>query len=89
MNTYAPCIKYFLLETASPHEATIASLQPTINYLANSFPILQGCHVSAETLPHLLSTQLQGIALQGGTVTKPGYEDFAPLSEVLEYLAIE
>jgi phosphoribosylanthranilate isomerase len=89
MDTYAPYVKYFLLEAAYPHETTIASLQPAINCLANSFPILQGCHVSAATLPHLLSTQLQGIALQGGTATKTGYEEFAPLTDVLEYLAIE
>jgi len=89
MDTYAPYVKYFLLETSSPHKAAVASLQPTINCLASSFPILQGYHVSSATLPHLLSTQLQGIALQGGTAAEPSYEDFASLADVLEYLAIE
>lgn len=89
MDAYAPYIKYFLLEATSAHGATIASLQPTIDYLAHSFPILQGCWISVATLPHLLGTKLRGIALQGGTETRPGYKDFDPLSDVLTALSVE
>jgi phosphoribosylanthranilate isomerase len=89
MNAYAPYIKYFLLEAISGHEATSAALQPTIDCLARSFSILQGCQVSVTTLPHLLSTKLQGIALQSGMETKPGYKDFEQLAEVLALLSVE
>ena len=89
MNTYAPYIKYFILEAASKHAAIIPSLQPLIDCLARSFPILQGCQVSVATLPHLLSTKLQGVALQGGTETRPGYKDFDQLADVLAFLSVE
>jgi phosphoribosylanthranilate isomerase len=89
MSAYAPYIKYFLLESASSHEAAGAALQPTIDYLARSFSILQGCQVSVATLPHLLGTELQGIALQSGVETKPGYKDFDQLAEVLALLSVE
>lgn len=89
MDPYAPYIQYFLLEAAPTYEADIASLQPTIDKLAHHFPILQGCYVSVATLPHLLRTKLRGIALLGGTETKPGYKDFDQLADVLERLAVE
>ncbi|MHA7878011.1 MAG: beta/alpha barrel domain-containing protein [Bacteroidota bacterium] len=89
MATYLPYVKYFLLEAASTHSSTTKRLQATINHLANNFPILQGWHVTTKSLPHLLNTNLQGIALQGGIEKKPGYKDFDSLSKVLEYLTIE
>jgi phosphoribosylanthranilate isomerase len=89
MDAYAPCIKYFLLEAASNREAVSASLQPTIDYLARSFSILQGCQVSTTTLPHLLGTKLQGIALQSGAETTPGGKDFDQLADVLALLSAE
>lgn len=89
MHTYAPYAKYFLLEAACPHDAALAALQPTINHLAQCFPILQGYHVAPATLPQLLATKLQGVALQGGVETKPGYKDFDQLAAVLEELAVE
>ena len=87
MNAYVPHIKYFLLETTSTHATITASLQTTIDSLANSFPILQGCNISTKSLPHLLDTKLQGIALQGEKEMKPGYKDFDALADVLEYLS--
>lgn len=86
METYAPYVKYFLLASTATHQDALAALQPTVDALARQFPILQGFHVSTNTLPHLLATDLQGIALQGGVETKPGYKDFDELADVLEYL---
>lgn len=88
MNTYVPYCQYFLLETASSYGANLAALQPTINRLADNFPILQGYHISLKNLPNLLNTKLQGIALQGGTEAKPGYKDFDDLADVLEHLTV-
>jgi phosphoribosylanthranilate isomerase len=89
MNTYAPYVKYFLLEATSVQEAAITFLQPMIHHLANRFPILQGFDVSAATLPHLLSTKIQGIALQRGVKTQLGYKNFDALADILECLAVE
>ena len=89
MNAYTPYTKYFLLESVSSHEAAGAALQPTIDYLAHSFPILQGCQVSVATLPYLLGTKLQGVALQIGMETKSGCKDFDQLAEVLALLSVE
>ena len=89
MDTYAPYSKYFLLEAASSQEVALAALQPTVNGLAQRFPILQSYHITPDTLPQLLATKLQGIALQGGTEAKPGYKDFGQLAEVLECLTVE
>ena len=88
MHTYAPYCQYFLLEAASAHEATLAALQPTINRLADRFPILQDYNITLERLPELLTTNLQGIALQGGTEDKPGHKDFGHLADVLEHLTV-
>ena len=89
MDTYAPYVQYFLLEAAPSHEAAVAALQPTIHRLAQRFPILQGYPIAPATLPQLLATKLKGIALPGGTETKPGYKDFDQLAEVLACLAVE
>ena len=89
MNTYAPYVKYFLFEAASAQEAAITLLLPIIHHLANRFPILQGFGVSAETLPNLLSTKIQGIALQRGISTQPGYKNFDMLADILECLSVE
>ena len=89
MGTYAPYVKYFLLDTTSPDKDIIASLQPTINHLANNFAILNGCHIATENLPYLLSTKLRGIALRGDTERKPGYNNFDLWADVLEYLTLE
>ncbi len=88
MSTYAPYCQYFLLEAVSSHETTLAVLQPTINRLADEFPILQGYHVSPQNLPNLLNTKLQGVALQGGTEAKPGYKDFSHLADILSFLSV-
>ena len=89
MNAYIPYCQYFLLEAASSHAVDFTALQPTINHLAQYFPILQGYNITPTRLPELLTTQLQGIALQGGVETQPGYKDFDSLADVLEHLAIE
>jgi phosphoribosylanthranilate isomerase len=89
MNTYAPHIKYFLFEATSGHEAASTALQPTIDYLARSFSILQGCQVCVSTLPHLLSTKLQGIALQSVMKAQPDYKNFDQLADVLAFLSVE
>lgn len=88
MSTYAPYCQYFLLEADASPESDLATLQPTINHLAQQFPILQGYNITAARLPELLTTKLQGIALKGGIETQPGYKDFDALADVLEYLAI-
>ena len=89
MGTYAPYSKYFLLEAAAARTPTLNALQTTVDQLAQQFPILQGYHITPASLPQLLATRLQGIALQGGTETKPGYKDFDQLAAVLECLAVE
>jgi phosphoribosylanthranilate isomerase len=89
MNAYAPYVKYFLFEAPSSHEATSTALQPTIDYLAHSFSILQGCQVSMATLPHLLRTKLQGIALQSVMEAQPDYKNFDQLADVLAFLSVE
>lgn len=89
MEAYGPEVQYFLLEAADAQEKTVAALQPKINSLAQHFPILQGCYITPDALPDLLGTSLKGIALQGGTETKPGYKGFDELAAVLEELAVE
>lgn len=88
MATYAPYVKYFLLDTALLHEDVINSLQPTINRLTNRFSILQGYHMATKSLPHLLNTRLRGISLQWGAGAKPSGKDFDLLADVLERLSL-
>jgi len=89
MQRYAPYVRYFLLEATCTPETDFAHLQPTIDALALDFPILQGSHVSEATLPHLLNTGLQGIALQRGAATTPDHKSFDALVEMLAFLAVE
>ena len=89
LEAYAPYVKYFLLEAAAAHEAAVVALQPTINRLAQHFPMLQGYHIRPDTLPELLATSLKGIALQGGMEMKPGYKNFDELAAVIEALAVD
>lgn len=89
MKVYAPYVKYFLLESVAMEEAAWAKLQPIVDRLAKDFPILQGYQVTPDTLPQLLASPLQGIALHGGTEIKPGYKAFDQLAVVLETLATD
>ncbi|MCU0318447.1 MAG: hypothetical protein MUC61_03910 [Amoebophilaceae bacterium] len=91
MNTYAPYVKYFLFEAASAQEGAIISLQPAIHRLASYFPVLQGFHVSVATLPHLLGTKIEGIALQRDIKTKLSCKDKDSdmLTDIIEYLSVE
>lgn len=89
MEAYGSSVKYFLLEAAANHEAAVAAMHPTIHRLAQHFPMLQGYHVTPDTLQPLLDSPLKGIALQGGTETKPGYKEFDELAAILEVLAID
>ena len=83
MEGYTPYIKYFLLETTLLHEGAITSLQPTIDCLADRFPILQGYHIATDNLPDLLNSKVRGIALQWGVGTKSSDKDFELMVEVL------
>lgn len=82
-------VAYFLLESRAPLHLD-DDLKTALFQLAQTYPILLGAGIAADTVKTLLTElPVRGIALRGGDEDRPGSKDFGALMDVLEILVID
>ena len=80
-------VSYFLLEGLNPDILNDAELE-RITPWAASYPVWLGSGITPHNLEKLLASGIKGIALYGGTESKPGFKDYDELADILEALDI-
>lgn len=79
-------VVYFLLESRTALHVD-DDLKAMLRDLAQTYPILLGTGIAADTVQTLLAElPVRGIALRGGDEDRPGSRDFGDLMDVLEML---
>jgi phosphoribosylanthranilate isomerase len=79
-------VAYFLLDSPAMLHLD-DDMKATLRQLAQTYPILLGAGITAETVQTLLTDlPLRGISLRGGEEDRPGSKDFGDLMDVLEAL---
>ena len=82
-------VAYFLLESRTPLHFD-DDLKTALSQLAQTYPILLGAGITADTVQTLLAElPLLGIALRGADEDRPGSKDFGELMDVLEIIMNE
>ena len=80
-------VSYFLLEGLNPDILDDAELERITTWAA-SYPVWLGSGITPHNLEKLLASGIRGIALYGGTESKPGFKDYDELADILEALDI-
>lgn len=80
-------VSYFLLEGLNPDILDDAELERITTWAA-SYPLWLGSGITPHNLEKLLASGIKGIALYGGTESKPGFKDYDELADILEALDI-
>lgn len=80
-------VSYFLLEGLNPDILDDAELERITTWAA-SYPVWLGSGITPHNLEKLLASGIRGIALYGGTESKPGFKDYDELADILETLDI-
>ena len=80
-------VSYFLLEGLNPDILDDAELERITTWAA-SYPVWLGSGITPHNLEKLLASGIKGIALYGGTESKPGFKDYDELTDILEALDI-
>lgn len=80
-------VSYFLLEGLNPDILNDAELERITTWAA-SYPVWLGSGITPHNLEKLLASGIRGIALYGGTESKPGFKDYDELADILEALDI-
>lgn len=80
-------VSYFLLEGLNPDILDDAELERITTWAA-SYPVWLGSGITPHNLEKLLASGIKGIALYGGTESKPGFKDYDELADILEALDI-
>ena len=80
-------VSYFLLEGLNPDSLDDAELERITTWAA-SYPVWLGSGITPHNLEKLLASGIRGIALYGGTESKPGFKDYDELADILEALDI-
>lgn len=80
-------VSYFLLEGLNPDILNDAELERITTWAA-SYPVWLGSGITPHNLEKLLASGIKGIALYGGTESKPGFKDYDELADILEALDI-
>ncbi|MCH7513060.1 MAG: N-(5'-phosphoribosyl)anthranilate isomerase [Bacteroidetes bacterium] len=80
-------VSYFLLEGLNPDILDDAELERITTWAA-SYPVWLGSGITPHNLEKLLASGIRGIALYGGTESKPGFKDYDELTDILEALDI-
>ena len=80
-------VSYFLLEGLNPDILDVAELERITTWAA-SYPVWLGSGITPHNLEKLLASGIKGIALYGGTESKPGFKDYDELADILEALDI-
>lgn len=80
-------VSYFLLEGLNPDILDDAELERITTWAA-SYPVWLGSGITPHNLKKLLTSGIRGIALYGGTESKPGFKDYDELADILEALDI-
>lgn len=80
-------VSYFLLEGLNPDILDDAELERITTWAA-SYPVWLGSGITPHNLEKLLASGIKGIALYGGTESKPGFKDYDELADILETLDI-
>lgn len=80
-------VSYFLLEGLNPDILDDAELERITTWAA-SYPVWLGSGITPHNLEKLLASGIRGIALYGGSESKPGFKDYDELTDILEALDI-